>query len=183
MPTQAAPAKASLSFDKRILMEKRGPLPVWAWLAIGLGLLLVVLWWRRRNTNAEATEAAAGFYRDELPGDQGAPPIFIVPPATPPAVNINNPITVPAAPPGAGAPPPAGPPPAPPERAEIDPGVNVYGWVDKLNEKYPGLKLDFGKLDLWNPGWRDKSKLAWEPIAGQNYKLPRNLVKRELRIR
>jgi hypothetical protein len=102
--TKSAPfAKGS------IIWEKKGPLPVWAWALILLGLVLAVAMWRRNKNDAAATETTTGDSAP-LPGNQSAGPIFIVPSAATPAVNITN--TVPHAPPGAGRPtPPSNPPP------------------------------------------------------------------------
>lgn len=94
-----------------IIWEKKGPLPVWAWAL--LVLLLALGWsvWRRNRTEGEAANVVTG--SDEpLPGDQSGPPVFIVPPATPPAINVPitvqpAPVTVPAAPPGGGSAPPS----------------------------------------------------------------------------
>jgi hypothetical protein len=129
---------------KSLLMQKRGPLPIWAWVALVLVLLLVFAWWRARGTNAAATAVATG---DEtpLPGDQSAPPIFIVPagpagpagspgpagapgPAGPPA-------TVPPAPSGGGrdTPPATVPPPAP----KPAPPAGVTVTVAKYTTKNP----------------------------------------------
>lgn len=182
----AAPAPAKpggkFAFNKAMLTERKGPLPVWAWLAIGVAVLLVVAWWRR-NQRAAADEAAVGYPRDELPGDQGAPPIFVVPPAATPPVNVNVPVTVPTAPPGAGAPPPGGTPAQLPTTAEAAADEDLYAWVVRLNEKHPGLNLDFGKLDLFNPGWRDKFGLYWVPVPGANYKIPKLRSAKTFRIR
>lgn len=114
-----APAQTSTStgpFMKgSIIWQKKGPLPVWAWALILLGVVLAVSLWRSNRAGGEANEAATG-YTDELPGDQTAPPVFIVPQAATPQVIVNNvPATVPTAPPGGGREaPPGTPKPAPP---------------------------------------------------------------------
>lgn len=86
-----------------IIWQKKGPLPVWAWAAIGLGVVLAVSMWRRNKAEATSTEVATGD-PGTLPGNQSAGPIFVVPGAATPAVNV----TVPTAPPGAGRPRPPG---------------------------------------------------------------------------
>jgi len=111
-----------------IIWQKRGPLPVWAWALLALLLLLVVVWWRRNRAASDATTAATG--DQPLPGDQTAPPVFIVPPAGAPAVNVTVPVTVPPAPPGAGSPPPVTPP-VTPGPVPSPPGsyVRVVQWT------------------------------------------------------
>lgn len=93
-----------------IIWRRFGPLPVWAWALIVVGAIIAFQAWRARGT---ATEQATGGATDPdaLPGDQTAPPIFIVPQAATPAVNVTVPITtVPGAPPGGGSNPPTTPP-------------------------------------------------------------------------
>lgn len=117
-----------------IIWEKRAGLPIWQWAAVLLLVLLLVLWWRYRRSGTSGqtgdTISDANGYSWPLPGDQTPPPVFIVPSAATPAVNVTNttppatvtvvPATVPTAPPAAGAPPPVAPPggstptPAPP---------------------------------------------------------------------
>lgn len=108
-PTQTPPSSPPFAKGS-IIWEKKGPLPVWAWALIVLGLLLLWSWWRRNKATGDATAVATG---DEttLPGDQTPPPVFILPQATPPAVNVTVPVTVPTAPPAGGSPPPVAPPP------------------------------------------------------------------------
>ena len=43
-----------------ILTQKLGPLPGWAWLAIGVGGAGLVIWWRRRKASASASTSATG---------------------------------------------------------------------------------------------------------------------------
>lgn len=92
-----------------IIWEKKGPLPVWGWALIGLALVLLVVWWRRDKAEATANQVATN-YTDELPGDQSAPAIFILPPEAARRSPTPNdmprwrrpPATVPEAPPGSG---------------------------------------------------------------------------------
>lgn len=90
-----------------ILTRKTGPLPNWAW----MGLILLValgysIWQRNRTDQAAETEGPAV---EEVPGDQDAPPVFILPQNPQPTVPINITLPAPAtpvpAPPGGGRPP------------------------------------------------------------------------------
>jgi len=121
MATQAAPAATgSAPFAKgSIIWEKKGPLPVWAWALILLGLVLVVTMWRRNRATGEAnTAATGGADYGILPGTQGAPAIFVVPqvgqqtftPAHMPHKRRPADQTVPPAPPGGGRQDPPGVP-------------------------------------------------------------------------
>jgi len=94
---QQAPASNAPFLKGSIIWEKKGPLPVWAWALLVLGLVLAVTMWRRNSASATATEATTG---GDVPPNQAAPPVFIVPQGPPPNVTI----TVPGAPPGAGRP-------------------------------------------------------------------------------
>ncbi len=89
-----------------ILTRKTGPLANWIWMAIILLVALVYSVWRRNR-------AASAGVPDEVveePGDQTAPPVFILPQNPQPTVpiTINNPVTPPTAPPVATKPPPGG---------------------------------------------------------------------------
>lgn len=176
----AAPAKAPF-LPGSILWQRKGPLPVWAWALVGLALVFVIMWWRR---NRAEPQGGQGYYRDELPGDQGAPPIFVMPPSIPPNVTVpitvQPPATVPPAPPGGGA----GPPTVLPSTAVAPAGKNLYEWIDELNTANPGLAFNFGKLDLYNPNWRNTSGLYWESTPGNpNAKTPKLKSSRSFRIR
>lgn len=162
--TDAPPAKGD--GVRSIIFERKGPLPVWAWALLGLGAVLVFTWWRQsRTANASANAGASGVTQN-LPGDQTAPPVFIVPPATPPAVNVEPPSvtvpitvtppgTVPEAPPGGGAPPPSNPPPGapPPASNTINTGDTVIvtgrGWSNSGGPTTPG-----NQTKLWPSGQR-----------------------------
>lgn len=102
-PTQ--PQTSAQPFAKgSIIWRKYGPLPVWAWALILLGILLAFTVWRRNKAGSADTEEALA-YVDELPGDQTAPPVFINQPGPTNIGPINVPITtVPGAPPGGGRP-------------------------------------------------------------------------------
>lgn len=103
--TTAAPTRPFASGS--VIWRKVGPLPVWAWALILVGLIIAFQAWRARNTAQE--QATGGAVDETLPGDQTAPPVFIVPQGPQPIVNV--PITVAPAPPGGGSPPPTTPPP------------------------------------------------------------------------
>lgn len=100
----AAADKVTPSGVVGILTRKRGPLPMWAWLVIGLGLLLLVMYFRGGSGAPDASEAPGS-----EPGDQLTPPaVWIVPQTQTPTVIVSPPTTVPTAPPGGGRPSPAG---------------------------------------------------------------------------
>ena len=87
MAVDQTPTQTSEPFLKgSLIWRKMGPLPVWAWALIVLGVALAWVSWRRNR--AAGNEAATG-YTDELPGNQSAPAIFVVPqvtvPSAPPA--------------------------------------------------------------------------------------------------
>lgn len=163
-----------------ILKEKRGPLPVWAWLIVGVAGIFVIMWWQRnRSAGAEQTEAVSG----TLPGNQSAPPVFIVPQAPqaqhPIQINVppngtrpQPPTTVPTAPPGGGANVPMLPPTQAPAHMSVPLDKNIYTWISELNQQFPGLSLDFGKLEQYNPGFR--KYIRWDPNpAGGTTKIPK----------
>lgn len=156
-----------------IIWQRKGPLPVWGWMLAALALLFVVMWWRRNRAASAATTAATG-YTDELPGDQTAPPIFIVPQGMPgqpgppgPAGPTGPPGTVPDAPPGGGANPPL----QIPKSVSVPLGGDAYAWVSSLADKYPSLGLTFVKVfgnergeGALNPGAR--KYLEWKAGPG-----------------
>ena len=120
-PTQAAPPAKGPFLKNSIIWEKKGPLPVWAWALIVLGLVLAVTMWRKNKAASDTTTTDVG----NVPANQAAPPIFIMPQG--PAPNVT--VTVPAAPPGAGRPgPPRNPKPPTSFRQEDDPPV----WPDAV---------------------------------------------------
>lgn len=125
------------TFDlKASLTQKRGPLPVWGWILALVAVLFVAVWWRRNRAAGTATEAATGSQSSYL-DNQAAPPVFVVPQAATPAVNVgpfNNTITVPEAPPGAGAPPPTTG--LPSSVGAPGPATNLYEWADRWNRDY-----------------------------------------------
>jgi hypothetical protein len=150
-----------------IIWRKYGPLPVWAWALIVLGVVLAWSVWRRNKAADENTEAELA-YVDELPGDQTAGPIFIVPQLPAPNVgpiNVTAPIsTVPTAPPGGGRPAPPGGQPVPkpiPKPVPQSPGrwVTVTKYPDRTPPKESTL-FDIaahylGNGNLWGRIWND----------------------------
>jgi hypothetical protein len=138
-----------------ILWQKKGPLPVWAWLGIGLLLVVVFMVWRRNRAAGEATEAATGY--EQLPGDQTAPPVFVMPQPPNPIVTV----TVPTAPPGTGRPdapkvPPKQPAPIPPGPKPAPPG----GFVSVT--KYPDRSAP-RESTLWDIAQ------SWLPAGGNSW--------------
>lgn len=134
----AAPAGGGV---RATLMRRYGGVPVWAYVAVILALLLIVAYWRARRTDATATAVATGD-GTELPGDQAAPPVFIVPagPAGPPGAPgapgapgipgpAGPPATVPPAPPGGGRTTPPATVPAPKPTAPVGVTIPVVKWT------------------------------------------------------
>lgn len=137
-----------------MIWRKAGPLPMWAWGLILLGVALAWSLWRRNRAAGEASTAAAG---EELPGDQTAPPVFVVPQApVSPVVVTPPPATVPPAPPGGGRElPPA--PPKPPGGPKPPPGrwVTVVAYSSKSPSwasTISGIAKHFGIGD-WRTIW------------------------------
>lgn len=121
-----------------LLQRRYAGVPVWAYAAAALALVLVIAYWRSRRGQADATAVSTGD-DTELPGDQSAPPVFIMPQQPPPVVNVTlppSPATVPPAPPGGGrtTPPGVPPKPTPPPRP-------------------PGLMVTVTKYTTHNPPW------------------------------
>lgn len=183
MATETAPAQGKAPFlPKSIIWQKKGPLPIWAWILIGLLVLFVVTWWRRNQQSAAQNKEASTGYVDELPGDQSANPIFIVPQApvspvtilpTPPPVT-GPPNTVPPAPPGGGTNPPL----QLPAFVEVPVNTNLYEW-------FTSQGTSFAAVDSWNPGWRTKDKsLQWyeNPVKGGD-KIPKLKTPLVLKVR
>lgn len=154
VPRRARSGAKTPPFAKgSVIWQQKGPLPVWAWALVVLLAVLVFTWWRRNRATATATEATTG-YTSQLPGDQSAPPVFIVPVSPPPPVNVAPadvtvnptinvpppivtpsvvppPATVPTAPPAGGSPPPVAPPGgAPPTPSPPGGYVTVTKWPD-----------------------------------------------------
>lgn len=178
MATQAPAATGKQPFMKgSIIWEKKGPLPVWAWALIFLaGLLLFVLW--RRNLAATAAATTTG---DEtiLPGNQSPPPVFIVPQAATPAVQVPinvlpapvTPATVPAAPPGGGAPPPAQAPASP---APVPSAPGKYVSVTKYPSTFGTIsgiwsyfKSRGGTAPSWQAVWNHPLNATLRSKRGQ----------------
>lgn len=107
-----AEAAKPTSGVRALLMRRKGPLPLWAWIGGLLVTVLAIMYWRNRK-NAQTADANAV---DVAPGDQSAPPIFVVPQQPAPTVTVPITVqppgpptgTVPTAPPGAGRPNPPG---------------------------------------------------------------------------
>lgn len=151
----AAPATTSTSsapfLKGSIIWEKRGPLPVWAWALIVLGLVLAITMWRRNRAAADPTPQEVG---TDYPDNLDNRPIFVVPQGANPIVNVDVPITnelpatVPNAPPGGGRPNP--PAKAPKQPAPKSPGkfIPVAKWTAKnppFNSTLSGIWSHFSK--------------------------------------
>jgi hypothetical protein len=153
------PTQTSEPFLKgSLIWRKMGPLPVWAWALIVLGVALAWVSWRRNR--AAGNEAATG-YTDELPGNQSAPAIFVVPQ-----------VTVPSAPPAGGRPhPPGGGTgvryltlgPSLGVRETTGRERDLYDWLKDIGGPKYGMS-DMDQLRALNPGL-DKS-LNWRPRPG-----------------
>lgn len=133
-----------------VIWERKGPLPVWGWAALVLLVALGVAWFRRGKVDKAATNAATG-YKDELPGNQTAPSIFLLPVNSPTQAPTPHdmpkhrprpvpPATVPPAPPAGGAPPPATPPQTPgttiPDTLVAPAMTNLYAWSQSVEQQY-----------------------------------------------
>lgn len=108
-PQQQPPRASKPPFAAGSIIWRRvGPLPVWAWSLIGIGLAVIALQWRRNRAEAEVQ-----------PSDQH-PYVWAIPPAMPPRVTLpievvvpqppQLPTTPPATPPAGGTTPPYNPP-------------------------------------------------------------------------
>jgi len=188
MATTAPPARTSAPFAKgSIIWEKKGPLPVWAWAGLLLGLVLIVVMWRRNKTQAEAnTAATGGADYGILPGTQGAPAIFVVPqvggttipsdhqPRTPSPRDMPRrrrhpgPVppdtTTPPAPPGGGRQDPPGTPPPPslpqiPASLTAPANTNLYNWSQQVESQYTGFSGTI--FDII----RGQGSLKWMPAG------------------
>lgn len=160
---QAAPKSAPFA-QGSIIWQRKGPLPVWAWALIVLGLVLAVTMWRRNKAAGEADEARTG-HLDELPGDQTSGPIFIVPQAPTPPVTVNTPVTVtvPPAPPGGGAPPPTVPPKVPTPTPVPKPPAGTWVKVAKFTSTNPPWNSTLS--GIWSASKQHGAKLAnWQAI-------------------
>lgn len=126
-PTTTIPANPPFARGS-LIWQKRGPLPVWAWMLIGLLGLLVFTWWRRNRTAAASGKGEIPV----VPGSQQQTPVFIVQP---------TPATPPHCPPGGGRPaPPAANPgspfPPPPETVSTVGGQTSDPWINDMTARY-----------------------------------------------
>jgi hypothetical protein len=143
-----------------IIWEKKGPLPVWAWVLIVLAVLLGVAWWRRNKAAGQATTAQKGYGYD-LDGttdtglsNTGAGPIFIVPTGVTPPATPNDmprrrrphpwPSTGHDTPPGGGrddtpsTPPPTPTAPVRPASVTVPANTDLYSFSQSLEQQYGG---------------------------------------------
>lgn len=161
MAVETVPAKGAPFAKDSIIWQRKGPLPVWAWALLVLALVLGISVWRRNRRTAEAATVATGG-TDTLPGDQSAPPVFIVPQAATPAVNVGPivtppvTVTVPTAPPGAGAPPPVAAPSSP---APVPAPTGSWVTIGKYTTKNPPWNSTL--WGIWN---HYKTTANWQAI-------------------
>lgn len=172
-PEGGGPAQGS------IILRKTGPLPNWVWMSLLLLVALVYSMWRRNRAAAQAA-TDEGPEVEEEPGDQSAPPVFILPQNPQPTVPINITIPAPARPPlapvktvpatprpappiGARPAPPTSPPraPAPPAK----PGMVTYVPVKVV--KYADPPGPAGPP--WNSTLWGIAKYHGYGSAGNNY--------------
>jgi hypothetical protein len=157
----AAPAESQPFLRGSIIWQKKGGLPVWAWGGLVLLVALVFVWWRGRGdqTQAQADQAATGY--DNLPGDQSAPPVFVVPQAPNPIITTPITVTVPAAPPGGGR---DGPPQVPPGQPPPQPTPSPPGGYVSVT-KYPDNTAP-KEATLWDiaHSWLPAGAAQWKQI-------------------
>lgn len=129
-----------------IIWQRRFGLPVWGWLLILLALVIVIMSWRRRAKSGSGTEM------EVIPGQDTQPnPIFIVPQAATPAVNVVMP-TPPTAPPAGGSPSPTTPLPTSPGSYVV---VKTYTktntpWEATLSGIWAHTRTTAGWEQIWN---------------------------------
>lgn len=155
-----APTQTRAGGPMALLKQRRGPLPVWAWVLIGLGVLLVIEWWRRNQAAAATTGDTLAGYRDELPGQQHYPaPIFIVPGATTPPVNVGPIVLPPPEQPPPTPTPPTTPPTTPPAGGSPTPTPpGIYVTVAPWGNPAPWNSTIWG---IWD---RYKTTGSWQQI-------------------
>jgi hypothetical protein len=182
-PTKPAAGRGS------IFLRKTGPLPNWVWMALLLLAALVYSMWQR-NRQTTAAEDDPDAVTEPLPGDQTPPPVFIIPQAPQPAVNVPVEVDVhvpkpghtkPSQPPAGGRPPdqpskPTKPPvPAPPPKP---PAVKYHTVkVAKYTSKNPpwnstlwGIAKHFGDGSAggnWHTIWNDPKNAALKKKRGK----------------
>jgi hypothetical protein len=159
-----------------VVWQKRAGVPVWGWLLMLLGGLLLFAWWRR-SRQSTGTEAMG--YTWPAPGDQTPPPVFIVPQAPTPPVTVpvtviphpapgdgnggypgtHLPQTIPNSPGGAGSPPPSAPPGGGGSPTPTPPG----GYV--LTSAYPDPSVP-RESTLWDIAgtWLPAGAAYWQQI-------------------
>lgn len=132
------------------VMQKTGPLPNWAWMAIGLGIALAYAAWQKSKRDKEEAEKGPtkGF---DYPEWVKAPTFAFVDADT--TVNTQN-----AYPPGGGRSPRPGPGPAPdPTPAPDGAYVSVVKWTRKnapWNSTVAGIaEKMWGNGNLWQSIW------------------------------
>lgn len=179
----------SSSAGGSILTRKTGPLVNWMWMALILLVALVYSMWKRnRSVPVDAEQTVT----EPLPGDQTAPPVFILPQNPQPTVPIN--INLPGQPPR--TPPPAPPvgtrPPTPrqppvPAQPPSRPGAVTYvpvpivKYVDPPGKTGPawnstlwGIAKHYGMGDArdnWSRIWSDPKNAALRARRGTPEKI------------
>lgn len=162
-----------------IFKRKTGPLANWVWMGILLLAALVYALWKRNRSGANNVEE--GPAEEEVPGDQSAPPVFILPqnpqPTVPVNVTVNNPATPPSAPPVGSKPVTPLPSVQPKPSAPAKPSAVAYDTVNVV--KYVKGKAAWNST-LWgiakNKGYGSASK-NWTSIWND----PRNAALKKKR--
>ena len=190
-----APVARRPFMQDSIIWERKGPLPVWGWAAAVLLLALGYAWFRRGKADKAAASSATGGLKDELPGDQTAPTIFLLPVNSPGQVGSPNsmpkhrprhvppgttppPATVPEAPPAAGSPPPVATPAAQkpwiPDTVDVPANTNLYNFSQELENTYQGWQAEwtkgiFERIRSLDPGsikWAQAGAFGSDPQYG-----------------
>ncbi len=143
MPDTATIPASPPFAPQSVIWQKRGPLPVWAWMLIGVAVLFMLTWWRRNRT--AAASATSDAYSSPTIQQQGYPAVFVLPP-------LND--TGRHRPPGGGREqPPTGNPgsqfPPPPNEITVTGGANSDSFINQFSTQYG---IYWGQLADMYPG-------------------------------
>lgn len=117
-----------------VFTRKLGPLPMWAWMGIGLGGALAVTSWTKNKRDAAAAKAGPNT-SGTLPSQQtasGSTPASLIPQFVNQVYNQETPPT--ATPPTTTPPPPSTNPVTTFVRTVLNPIFNEVGWNDKAKQ-------------------------------------------------